>query len=106
MSTGQFPIEGSRSPASSHLSPMSKRTLLILFFVLLLVLHQDSWWHDDATLVLGVFPVSLAYHVGWTLLVAVGWFLVTRFCWPVGLDDPPPTPSIGEPSAKPENLPR
>jgi hypothetical protein len=85
---------------------MSKRTLLILFFALLLILHQDSWWRDDATLVFGVFPVSLAYHVGWTLLVAVGWFLVTRFCWPDHLEDQSPPPSNGEADPKPEHLPR
>ena len=65
---------------------MSKRTLIILFFLLLLVLHQDFWWRSDATLVLGVLPISLAYHMVWTLLVAVGWFLVTKFCWPHALD--------------------
>jgi len=66
---------------------MSKRILILLFFLLLLVLHQDFWWRSDATLVLGIFPVSLAYHIGWTLLVAVGWFMVTKFCWPHALDE-------------------
>ena len=66
---------------------MSKGTLIAGFFVLLFVLHQDFWWKDDARLVGGVLPISLAYHVVWTLLVAFGWFLVAKFCWPKKLDD-------------------
>lgn len=66
---------------------MSKRALIVAFFILLFILHQDFWWKNDATLVLGVLPISLAYHVGWTLLVAFGWFLVAKYCWPKGLDE-------------------
>ncbi|MBI5768337.1 MAG: hypothetical protein HZA93_11125 [Verrucomicrobia bacterium] len=70
---------------------MSKRALLLTaFFVGLFFLHQDSWWAGDATLVLGVLPVSLAYHVGWTLAVALGWWLVAKYCWPDKLDDDEP----------------
>ncbi|MDO8539731.1 MAG: hypothetical protein Q7S40_04760, partial [Opitutaceae bacterium] len=75
---------------------MRASTLILSFFVLLFVLHQDYWWRDDPRLVLGVLPVSLAYHIFWTLLVAFGWWLVTRFTWPHELDDealgarPPP----------------
>ncbi len=65
---------------------MSKAKLIAAFFVLLFVLHQDFWWKGDATLVFGFLPVSLAYHVGWTLLVALGWFWVGKYCWPAGLD--------------------
>jgi hypothetical protein len=68
---------------------MSKRALIVAFFVLLFVLHQDFWWKNDASLVLGFLPVSLAYHVAWTLLVALGWFFVGKFCWPEGLDEEP-----------------
>lgn len=71
---------------------MSTRALLTAFFVLLLILHQDFWWKNDATLVLGVLPVSLAYHVVWTLVVAVAWWLVTRFAWPADLDSASPAP--------------
>ena len=66
---------------------MSKRTLILIFFLLLFALHQDFWWKNDPTLVLGVLPISLAYHVVWTLLVALGWFLVGKYCWPDSLDE-------------------
>lgn len=70
---------------------MSKRALLLAaFFVVLFILHQDSWWKNDPRLVLGFLPVSLAYHVGWTLAVALAWWLVTKFAWPGALDAAPP----------------
>jgi hypothetical protein len=71
---------------------MSKPKLILAFFVLLFVLHQDFWWRSDPSLVFGILPVSLAYHVVWTLLIAAGWFLVTKFCWPHELDEPGPRP--------------
>jgi hypothetical protein len=68
---------------------MSRQKLIVVCFVLLLFLHEDFWWKSDPRLVFGILPVSLAYHIVWTLLVAVGWFLVARFCWPAGLDGDP-----------------
>jgi hypothetical protein len=86
---------------------MSKRTLIAGLFVLLFILHQDFWWKNDPRLVLGVLPVSLAYHVVWTLLVAFGWFLVTKFCWPVDLDEKPEgvATASSSPGAGPEKRP-
>lgn len=80
---------------------MSQRTIIAAGFVVLFFLHQDFWWQDDPTLVLGVLPVSLAYHVVWTLVVAVGWLLVGKYCWPDRLDEaaPPETLArVGDPS--------
>lgn len=78
---------------------MSKRALILAGFVLLFVLHQDFWWKADATLVFGVLPVSLAYHAVWTLLVAVGWWLVGKYCWPENLDAAPAPADPAAPSA-------
>jgi hypothetical protein len=85
---------------------MSKRTLIIAFFILLLVLHQDFWWRDNPALVFGILPISLAYHVAWTLLVAVAWFLVTKFCWPDALDETAAAKSEPTPKPQPDRLPR
>ena len=74
---------------------MGKRVLAGLLVLTAFVLHQDFWWKGDATLVFGFLPVSLAYHVGWTLLVALGWFWVGKYCWPAGLD------ATAEDAAKP-----
>jgi hypothetical protein len=68
---------------------MSRKPLIAVFFVLLFILHQDFWLKDDPRLVFGFLPVSLAYHVAWTLLVAFGWFLVGKYCWPERLDAKP-----------------
>ncbi len=76
---------------------MSQRALITAFFFLLFALHHDTWWRGDATLVLGVLPVTVAYHVGWTLLVAVGWWLVGRFCWPRNLEAEDAKPSAPPP---------
>jgi len=65
---------------------MSKRRLIVAYFLLLFVLHQDFWLRDDPGLVFGLLPASLAYHVVWTLLVAAGWFLVTKHAWPDAFD--------------------
>lgn len=77
----------------------SKRTLILGLFVVLFILHQDFWWRDDPSLVSGILPVSLAYHVIWTLLVAFGWWLVARFCWPQELDEKPPLVPASRPTS-------
>lgn len=80
---------------------MSRPAFIGACFILLLVLHQDFWWKDDPTLVFGVLPVSLAYHVVWTLLVAAGWYCVVRFCWPVEeAGENPPDPGSLPPAAQ------
>jgi hypothetical protein len=53
---------------------------------LLVILHQDYWQWDDATLVLGFLPRSLAYHACLSIAAAIVWLLATRYCWPESLD--------------------
>lgn len=84
---------------------MSKRALIVGFFVLLFVLHQDSWWKEDARLVLGFLPISLAYHLVWTLLVALGWLFVARHLWPDHLDAETPPPGAPVPPPVPGERP-
>lgn len=54
--------------------------------LLLVVLHQDYWQWDNATLVFGFLPYSLVYHAGISLAACVVWLLATKFCWPVQND--------------------
>lgn len=75
----------------------AKRPLLAAGFVLLFVLHQDFWWKADPTLVLGIMPVSLAYHVAWTFAVAALWWLVTKHAWPTGDESPSPAKAAPPP---------
>ena len=46
------------------------------------ILHHDIWYWDDRTLVLGVVPIGLAYHIGFSMAAATLWALVVRFAWP------------------------
>ena len=60
------------------------------FVVLLIFLHQGFWqlgvrW-NDAPLVLGFLPLSLAYHAGISLAAAGVWMLALLFCWPDDLE--------------------
>lgn len=52
----------------------------------LLLLHQDFWFWDDASLWFGFMPVGMAYHVGISLAAAILWWLATKFCWPEGAE--------------------
>ena len=55
--------------------------------LLLVVLHQDVWFWDDATLVFGFMPITLLFHAGISVSAAVLWFMATKFCWPDDLED-------------------
>ncbi len=59
-----------------------QRAIWIMVGVLI-VLHQDIWLWDNATLLFGFLPVSLAYHMGISIAAGVVWFLATRYAWPV-----------------------
>ncbi len=53
----------------------------------LVVLHQDIWNWNDARLVFGIIPVTLAYHAGISIAASCVWFLAANFAWPTHLED-------------------
>jgi hypothetical protein len=53
--------------------------------VLLLVLHQDYWQWDNATLDFGFLPRTITYHAGLSVIAAVLWWATTYACWPADL---------------------
>jgi hypothetical protein len=61
-----------------------QRLLYVALFILYL-LHNDLWFWNDGTLVLGL-PVGLFYHFGFCMVTAVVLFLLVRFAWPAHLD--------------------
>ncbi|MCB1018581.1 MAG: DUF3311 domain-containing protein [Bryobacterales bacterium] len=64
------------------------RKLIYALAIVLFLLHQDWWLWDDPTLVVGFLPVGLAYHLVYSLVSALLWFLAVRFAWPADdLDD-------------------
>ncbi|MFK8114088.1 MAG: hypothetical protein AB8B91_17935 [Rubripirellula sp.] len=52
---------------------------------LLLVLHQDYWQWDNATLDFGFLPRTMTYQIVLSVLAAVTWWLATCFSWPQDL---------------------
>ena len=56
--------------------------------VLLFIGHQDVWLWADADLWLGPLPSGLAYHAGYSVVVAAFWFAVVHYAWPDALDEP------------------
>ncbi len=61
------------------------RWLLYAALVAMLALHNDVWFWDDPSLVLGL-PVGLTYHIGFCIAAAVLMFLLQRFAWPAKLE--------------------
>ena len=66
---------------------MPKKRILFIVFVLLLLLHQDSWNWDNANLVLGFMPVGLFYHACYSLVAALFWGIVMKVAWPTELEE-------------------
>ncbi|XZE18556.1 DUF3311 domain-containing protein [Pirellulaceae bacterium SH449] len=53
-----------------------------ILFVVLFVLHHDFWWWNDSTMVLGILPIGLAWHAGFSIAASVFWVLAIRYAWP------------------------
>lgn len=67
-----------------------KKPFWILILVLL-ILHQDFWFWNDSSLVAGVMPIGLAYHMGISIAATLLWLAVCLFSWPKDLEDGKPT---------------
>ena len=66
----------------------SKRSLFLVLLGALFVLHQDLWLWNSPSLVFGFLPVGLAYHILFSILAALVWYLAIRYAWPRGLEGP------------------
>ena len=58
------------------------RTAIWLVLTALVLLHHDSWFWTDATLVAGWLPIGLLYHVLLSLVASAFWFWVVTVAWP------------------------
>lgn len=67
-----------------------KKLLLFLFIVAVYVVHQDVWNWKDSDLVLGILPVGLAYHAGYSILAAIMMAVLVKFAWPEELEQSEP----------------
>ena len=64
-----------------------KRWIIIIGFIVMAVMHQDTWNWDNSNLVFGFIPVGLAYHAGYSIVAALFWALVVFFAWPTHLEE-------------------
>lgn len=64
-----------------------KTGVVIAIFIVLAVLHQDFWNWDNKSLWFGFLPAGLGYHAAYSVVVAVFWFLVSRFAWPTKTEE-------------------
>ncbi|MEZ6091496.1 MAG: DUF3311 domain-containing protein [Pirellulaceae bacterium] len=58
------------------------RYLIWMLVLVLIILHQDYWQWENATLDFGFLPRALTYHIAISLAAAIIWLLAVRFCWP------------------------
>ncbi len=82
--------------------PTTGTRLIWTGVVLLIILRQDIWFWNDPSLVLGIFPVGLAWQIGISIAAAMLWYTATRIAWPIEevfqeevfRDSPSPTPIL------------
>lgn len=58
----------------------------LLLWIAMMAIHQDFWNWNDATLVLGILPMGLAYQAGYSLLAAAIMWVLVRLDWPAHLE--------------------
>ncbi|TLD72347.1 hypothetical protein FEM03_03045 [Phragmitibacter flavus] len=58
------------------------RKLTWIIFWLLFALHHDFWWWNDGSIVLGFLPISLAWHIGFSIAAGSLWLFAIRHAWP------------------------
>ena len=69
----------------SSSSTVGRRVIWLLVAVLF-VIHQDYWWWDSKSLVLGFMPIGLFYQAVFSIAAAAVWALATRLAWPTEIE--------------------
>jgi hypothetical protein len=46
-------------------------------------LHQDYWFWTNKTLVFGILPMGLFWHICISIAATLLWLLATRIAWPI-----------------------
>ncbi len=57
------------------------RPILYIVLFLLILLHNDIWFWNDARLVSGI-PIGLLYHIAFCVAAALLMVLLVNFAWP------------------------
>lgn len=69
--------------AMSKVNLSNGQKIIIGLVVLLLILHQDNWFWDDDTLLLGFLPIGLFWHACISIAATLTWALATKIAWPL-----------------------
>jgi len=82
--------------------------IIAALLAILVVLHQDYWQWDNATLVWGFLPHTLLWHAALSIGCAIVWALAVVYCWPKDVDLVPtgPDPIPDQSKSLSENRPR
>lgn len=81
------------------------RRVVLALGIALAILHQDWWFQSDSSVVMGFIPVSLFYHLCFSVAVAGLWGLMSKFAWPTHIEefalsgDPPAAGAPGQSAA-------
>ncbi len=73
------------SDSSSHSS--TGPWIIAGLVLLLLILHQDTWFWTDDTLIFGFMPIGMFWHVCISIAASLTWALATKIAWPIDEDD-------------------
>lgn len=73
----------STTSSPSRQRPTRGPWIIALLVVALLVLHQDNWFWEDGTLVFGVLPIGMFWHVCLSIGATLTWALATKIAWPL-----------------------
>jgi hypothetical protein len=68
-------------------SNSAKRRLVWGMILVLGIIHYDFWFWTDRRLLFGFLPIGLGFHVLFSLLAGLCWFLVVRFAWPSWIEE-------------------
>lgn len=71
------------------------RWIPLLLVAAVVFLHQDTWYWRSKTLILGLLPVGLAYHIVYTLLCSMALWTLILWVWPQHLDEDESAPAAG-----------
>ena len=65
-----------------------RKILITALILVVYALHQDWWnWRSAEPLILGILPVGLAYHAGYSVLTAILMAVLVKIAWPRHLED-------------------
>ena len=65
----------------------SRTALVVALFLILLVLHQDIWFWDNESMVLGFMPMGLFYHALYSVCCGLLGLIAIKLAWPVEESD-------------------